>query len=726
MKQICLPLALAVFTLAPALQACSRDLLPLPSHAAPLQGDRSWATDYSHLISVPVSNYDSDCNPWLTPDEDEIFFIRASGHAGPADDEFEGIWDIYHAEWDEVEGTWGPVSNLGPNVNSENADRSPTTTADGDTLLFHSGNFIFCSIRIGGEFQESQLIQNGTDPCLSLDGRTLYYALDKDIWVCSRGPSGAIDDWVDHQELGPNINSLKAEVRPFISQNDSLLFFSDFSNPRPGGYGDADIWVSEWVEGDWGPAENIGAPLNMDRPLCSTWVSSDLNRFYGASESYEGSAGTEDIWISYLDSIVEPELVIASPGVWVQLGELEGAWNVYDMAEDASGMLFAATAPSARVNRSSDAGESWEACAELPGAMIAHSLLNTSAGDLLVGTYPFGDIFLSSDQGDTWTLSSNLPTATAVRALYELSDGRILAGTSPECLLFHSLDGGSNWSLLSPLSSLKNGVTVLFESSNGLLMAGGWGNPMVSINGGNHWNTLYTFSGMASIEAFLETPGDTLWMSGWGHNEMGFAKFSTDLGINWQDSGDIGHGQIHAVRVYDIEQFDDSSLIVGYQPGPDSVACRSWDGGQNWENLPPLEGAHEILRFFETSAGDLLACTTPNGDIFRYNPEAVAVPGEPGDHPFAVSGLIGGFPNPFRESTRLSWRIAEDGPVELSVLDVRGRRVARLLQESLPEGYHELEWNGRDQEGNRVAAGVYFLRMKSHDTVSYQKVLHLR
>ena len=48
---------------------------------------------------------------------------------------------------------------------------------------------------------------------------------------------------------------------------------------------------------------------------------------------------------------------------------------------------------------------------------------------------------------------------------------------------------------------------------------------------------------------------------------------------------------------------------------------------------------------------------------------------------------------------------------ELFVHDLIGRRVRTLQRGSLAAGLHQFEWNGRDDSGRRVPAGVYFVTL---------------
>jgi hypothetical protein len=70
-------------------------------------------------------------------------------------------------------------------------------------------------------------------------------------------------------------------------------------------------------------------------------------------------------------------------------------------------------------------------------------------------------------------------------------------------------------------------------------------------------------------------------------------------------------------------------------------------------------------------------------------------------------------PNPVRGSAILRFHLPEAGPIGLAVFDVGGRRVAALLEPNAawPAGPAEFRWNARGDDGQPVAAGVYFARL---------------
>jgi flagellar hook assembly protein FlgD len=83
-------------------------------------------------------------------------------------------------------------------------------------------------------------------------------------------------------------------------------------------------------------------------------------------------------------------------------------------------------------------------------------------------------------------------------------------------------------------------------------------------------------------------------------------------------------------------------------------------------------------------------------------------------------------PNPFGATTSVSFALARDERVEVDVLDVSGRRVRRLVAASLSAGEHRLTWDGRDDAGASVRAGLYLARVRAGSDLSVVRLLRVR
>ncbi len=95
--------------------------------------------------------------------------------------------------------------------------------------------------------------------------------------------------------------------------------------------------------------------------------------------------------------------------------------------------------------------------------------------------------------------------------------------------------------------------------------------------------------------------------------------------------------------------------------------------------------------------------------------------GLPEEAPVLATRLHQNVPNPFNPSTTISFSLVEEELVQLDLFDLQGRRMARLLNESLPAGKHSL--NFRPTE---LASGIYLLRMKAGSHTESRRLVLLK
>lgn len=107
--------------------------------------------------------------------------------------------------------------------------------------------------------------------------------------------------WGTPVKLNSNVNTGSyPEDHPFITADGKKLYFVSF---RPGGFYDDDIWVSTWNTSlnNWGPAVNIGAPINTNGRERSPSLSPDGKRLYYSTCC--GGYGGWEILYSDWDSV---------------------------------------------------------------------------------------------------------------------------------------------------------------------------------------------------------------------------------------------------------------------------------------------------------------------------------------------------------------------------------------------------------------------------------------
>jgi hypothetical protein len=169
--------------------------------------------------------------------------------------------DLWIATRQTTDDQWGAPVNLGPTINSLSFDWSPSISADGLLLVFSSKRpdgvgkgdlWMTRRSTIDDPWPEpvnlgppvnSQSVE--ATPSISADGLLLFFQSNRtggyggqvDIWVVRRKTTD--DPWSEPVNLGPVINTFGYDGTPSISADGSTLYFA--SN-RPGGHGDEDLW----------------------------------------------------------------------------------------------------------------------------------------------------------------------------------------------------------------------------------------------------------------------------------------------------------------------------------------------------------------------------------------------------------------------------------------------------------------------------------------------------
>jgi hypothetical protein len=101
------------------------------------------------------------------------------------------------------------------------------------------------------------------------------------------------------------------------------------------------------------------------------------------------------------------------------------------------------------------------------------------------------------------------------------------------------------------------------------------------------------------------------------------------------------------------------------------------------------------------------------------------VMGHPVELPVQL-GLGPGCPNPFNTTTTIRLANPLCQRVSVGVYDVTGRHVRTLSDGMEPAGYRNLSWNGRDDHGRQVPAGIYFCRLQTEEEDKVSRIVYVR
>jgi len=93
------------------------------------------------------------------------------------------------------------------------------------------------------------------------------------------------------------------------------------------------------------------------------------------------------------------------------------------------------------------------------------------------------------------------------------------------------------------------------------------------------------------------------------------------------------------------------------------------------------------------------------------------------EHQYAGTFLGGGVPNPTTTGVRIAFGVERTAHVRLSIYDISGRELRRLVGDLIAAGVYSREWDGRDSQGRKLANGVYIVKLDAGEGVITQKLV---
>lgn len=114
-------------------------------------------------------------------------------------------------------------------------------------------------------------------------------------------------------------------------------------------------------------------------------------------------------------------------------------------------------------------------------------------------------------------------------------------------------------------------------------------------------------------------------------------------------------------------------------------------------------------------------------DVFlKVKPFPSGVAGTPDDIAVKVFSLDQNRPNPFNGQTAIKYQLPSESRVRINVYNISGQLVKTLIDAKQLPGYYNIAWNGRDNFGRPVSAGVYFYRLNAGDINLTRKMVLLK
>jgi hypothetical protein len=187
--------------------------------------------------------------------------------------------------------------------------------------------------------------------------------------------------------------------------------------------------------------------------------------------------------------------------------------------------------------------------------------------------------------------------------------------------------------------------------------------------------------------------------------------------------------------VFDVERqlggpYTGDGLVLSWTPGDpsgDSAAGPFLDPSQDLLHLELTRAGDNyqarVTRIADRFANPIDAALADNRlYVLEYGgnrgiweitfPENTTAVSEEQARPAGFS-LAQNYPNPFNPATTIPYQVGREGRVELAIFDLAGQQVRGLVDAEQPAGAHAVVWDGRDDQGQPVASGIYLYRLRA-------------
>ena len=324
-----------------------------------------------------------------------------------------------------------------------------------------------------------------------------------------------------------------------------------------------------------------------------------------------------------------------------------------------------------------------------------------------------GRVAMSWNEGDVGVFNASFGTEIArfenhpdrVRTIALSQNGALLAvsgqwqSTSPSAWIWNV----ATRRLLGKVPVVPRGAGALaFSPDNRFLAGSGWrqGVQLWSLNPLARVDSIGTDASKA-----LSFSPDGRWLA-WGRPGR------QPLQLLEVDSGARAAG--HQAPIY----LDPD--VLTYSPGGSMLAMSGgghllvWDGDAPAEELLPSPCGHINLQDFAAPQSVDPVVIAP-GDTTRGDSTT-----------YLELSLAPGRPNPSRDRTIIPFYLPDRALVHIEVCNLAGQVIRQLAQREYDLGSHEVTWDGVDDRGRAVAAGVYLIRLRTGGTQRHGKLLRLR
>lgn len=323
------------------------------------------------------------------------------------------------------------------------------------------------------------------------------------------------------------------------------------------------------------------------------------------------------------------------------------------------------------------------------------------------------DIWLvkTNESGDIiWTETFGGARNDLSTAIQQTNDGGFIiaastnsfgAGNYDIWLIRTNADGDTIWTRTYGGTDTDHASDVKQTDDNGFIIAGS----TRSFGHVNNYNDAWLIK--------TDFNGDTIWTKTFGGDVH-------DGALSVQQTSDGGYIIVGGLG---IDSFNRDVWLIKTNSSGDTLWTKTFGGG-NWDigrSIEPTNDGGYVI------CGDFYSSASNNYDIWLLKTEPFPNSVELKENSIPERfNLEQNYPNPFNPSTKIGFRIADFGLVNLNVYDILGNEIATLINKELPAGEYEITFNVWTSRDLSLPSGMYFYQLKSDDLIETKKMLLLK
>ncbi len=408
---------------------------------------------------------------------------------------------------------------------------------------------------------------------------------------------------------------------------------------------------------------------------------------------------------------------------WSQPKEIP-ATQFYEIGLDANNpqRLYGGTQDNNTIRTTTGALDDWERILGGDGFYVTVDFNNPN---IIYAEYQYGNLFRSTDGGQSFFdatngISSSEPKNWSTPVVMDPNNSSILYyGTNR---LYRTENKAQNWSPISGVLVAGNPSLPRFGTLTTIAVAPTNSDVIyVGTDDSKVWVTPDVGSNWYDISAGLPNRWVSRVVVDPQNEEIVYATFSglkwkdplsyvfrsTDMGTSWTDiSGNLPQSPVNAFAV---DQNNSDVLYLGNDVG----AFVSFDLGTNWEVLGeglPMVSVYD-MKIHPTD--NYLAIGTHGRSMYKIDLDQVVSVENSAETTIAESfRLHPNYPNPFNPGTNVRFDLSKRAFVNLSVYDVKGELVEKLIEGEKSKGNYNYYFDAASQ---KLSSGIYFFNLTVSD-----------